>query len=244
MLEWALPRWPGRIDPATIHASRKSVVLRPQKPKSLIPLSLWFDEKDHTLRAQRSDRDKAQFELMLGLGFSLDERTNRFERRLTARDGAPSDRLAEVAAQVYAAGWPVEVPSKELADKVVQGRYLRGQERWLDVLPDGNFLFRWEYKGDEVYKALGNVHTARWSKELGGSVASRHAFEQIEDFALSWGFAITDEAQVALIQARKDAARELIGVEIVIPEKIKLRPTPAPRLEEVSIPDDLLADDD
>lgn len=244
MLAWAETHWPGRVNAAQPQGDAQAVTLRPERPRELVPADLWHDAPGGRLVVGRPVISRAFHDdlAQVGPAFRWVESRGQYERTLTARVGAPDDRVAELAAQLYLRGWAVRLPSQDLARRVVRGGYTREQHRWLDVLTDGRFLLTWEYGGDAVYAATKLLPHARWDKARQGTVVPRVAAPDVWDFTREWHFAVTDAAQGALLAAEAELARDLIGVQVVVPPAPHEQPRAALPGPGGVIPDDLLAD--
>ncbi|MCD0164979.1 hypothetical protein [Deinococcus sp. 12RED42] len=244
IVTWAIPRWNERSHPAAQDAQESRVVLRPLGAEGREPVQVHFDP---ALRVQvvywlsRDDDLKAQ---VVKLGYLWEPARRRYERPHTERMGNPVDRVAQTAAALYHAGYPVELPSRAVAGIVVRGEYRVERERWVSLMADGSFLLTWEYGGDAVYAATNDLRGARWSKADQGTVVPRHAFADLRDFAAAWGFSVSDAAHAALVTADLDAQRELVGVVLAAPIDLPVNsPASQAPSREVSIPDHLRLDD-
>lgn len=245
LIEWALPLWPGLEATAAQHsAAQERVTLRPSNCRALRPVAVSYNMARNVLLASRGERDDVFREVIQSLEFDWDKRYAAYARPVTAKMGSPVDRVAEVAAALYKKGWAVEVPSRELADLLIGGQYQLEQWRWVDVA-GADFLLTWERGGgDVVWNATKSLPTARWDKDYQGSVVSWRALDDLTDFARQHGFAYTPAAQARLVEARLLIDQELIGVKLT-PGQRPIEPeAPAAKTGEVTVPHDLLADDD
>lgn len=216
MIVWALPLWTSRREgaaPLPQH-DQSTVILRPQPAKGKEPASLWYDLQDGVLCSRREVKNRDFWQLMKDNGLEWNAAKLRYERRLNARTGAPTDRVAELASILYKAGWPVALGSMEMADLVIEGRWLPEQKRWVSLLTSGDLLLTWEKGGDAVFKALEHMPTARWDTRLQGTVVDKARAADVRDFAEEWRFGVTAKALAVIESSQPHSPKELLGLKL------------------------------
>ena len=244
LIAWARPRYallPVTSDDAA--PTEGATVLRPTKPVTVEVVSLWSAGEGQGLRARLREKNDVFRAVVRDAGFEWNEREFCWARTLNVLEGPAPHRLAELAAELLRAGFIVSVGSATVADLVVRGNWIPATKRWILPLKSGDLLLRWEKGGDTVWEATRHLKGARWDTALQGTVISAARYADIRDFAEQFAFTPTAEAEALLQAAAEAERRQLLVLDVPEPLQPKRRPR-TKRAEEVTVPDDLLADHD
>lgn len=243
MLEWARPRYNLRREPDQPGAPGGQIVLTPPTPRTPEVAVVTASGDGKQLVARLPEKNEA-FREVVKLRHGLEWDGQRWGKPLTADSGSPSDRVAELAAALLRAGFIVAVENAELADMVMRGTWVPQQWRWVKALKSGQLVIRWEKGGDEVWRATQNLAGARWDSDLQGTVISPIRYRDLRDFAEQFGFSIHELAEQRLREAEEAERRRLLVLDVPAPAQPRRKPRAPKTPEEVTVPDDLLADDD
>ncbi len=192
--------------PEAAEAMAEALLLPEGSRKSDVPAEIYRSEGKIKIRRIAFDDD---FRLLVrGLGYKWDE--GRWNMELDALAGDPADRMAEAAAALVRAGFPVACHDPAARDRALAGDWSPRQTRWILAGDNDGFLICWERGDDDFYGEAKSLPGASW-KGCGMAVPFDVA-EAVADFASEHGFDFTPAAR-----ARLDAFREAFAKGRILP---------------------------
>lgn len=178
-------------------AAKEEAILRPAgEPVS--PLVADLRVSGTMIDAVLPARDERFVSVMLRLDFAWSDR--RWRRGLGVPVGTASDRLAEVAQQLLAAGFLVRLADDEAREKALAGDFQREPTRVVSLAPDGDLLkIAWR-KPDDLHGAAKSLPGARYRDRAVWVPAG--GVEAVTEFAETYGFCMTEAVTQLLAQHR------------------------------------------
>lgn len=153
------------------------------------------------------------------------------------------DRVCEIAASLFKAGYIVILPRQELIQRVIDGDYKPYNPRRIGA-SDGKFHISWSRSGD-YYDNAKRIPGAKWISSAGAIAVAKENYEYILDFAERYGFEILQPALDLVEEAKKNRLGVTVSEKIAEPEKLKASGKKRPDLEpEQSGIDESLLDSD
>jgi hypothetical protein len=179
--------------------------------------------------------------LMREHGFSWSG--HNWERKLTARNGAPQDRAAEIGHILLGSGFIIRIYDETIRARAIDGNYPEEQTRWITGYTagseQGRLCISWA-RDEDFYKAAKRMPTARYVKPS-ISVAAEQ-FEQVLDFAEINDFSISETA-MQYIEAARAAKDKALVAHVELSDKSKAgddgKPVKLETPENVEVDDDL-----
>jgi len=149
------------------------------------------------------------------LGFSWNGTC--WQRTLIAKNGAPTDRAAEVGHVLLTTGFPVRIYDEVVRQKSITGDFVAEQTRWILCRKEGMeyagwFAITWA-KDDDLYAAAKRIPGSRWNNT--SVVVPPEQYEQVLDFAERYEFAVSDNAQ-NVAQNAKAAKETALVVNVAV----------------------------
>jgi hypothetical protein len=149
--------------------------------------------------------------LIREMGFKWSWDNYRWERRIGPTAGDPTDRLAEIAHRLVAAGFLVRIHDEAAWAKAIAGDFTPEQTRWVTKALDGPFAgwlkIRWA-RSEDYYGAARSLPGSRYKQ--GAVYVPAGAGEDVADFAGRYGFALSPGAQELLDSQRTAIAQGVI----------------------------------
>ncbi len=160
-------------------------------------------------------------------------------REINARAGTVEDRLVELACELLALGFIVELQSESLTERVQHSEYEPEHTRWITRYTAGKytdwFCVQWSRRED-YYANAKRLRGARYAPPNVAVPAT--SFEEVLDFAEQHDFRLSPGAQELAAQARTQFEQAVI----VAPEPRK-HSAPQPKIEMVGVIADELKDE-
>lgn len=145
------------------------------------------------------------------LGYRWCAQETNWKLNVTISNGTIEDRIAEVGSKLLAAGFAVSVSDEIARQKIISGDYEPVYPRWITNLDD-NFLLRWEYGNNDLYKAAKAINGARWNQSKGGVVIPQTQYKAVLDLATSFDFRMSPGAE-KLVNFRRTAEQQALLVK-------------------------------
>lgn len=161
--------------------------------------------------------------------------------KITSYSGKAEDRQAEIGNALLTAGVPIIIYDDEVRKKAIKGSYEPRHYKWI-YSEDGFIFIHWDYHCGDYYNETKRLTSARWVSGKGMRVKPGY-YDEIRDFAESYDFKLTEEAEEVL----KTAEEKDKAVNRVSPEAVAAGPA-GEKLEKIlksdrDILDDLRDDD-
>jgi hypothetical protein len=137
-------------------------------------------------------------------------------QRVIGKFGEPvSDRAVELGVHILAAGFPVEVRSEKLYQRIAAGEYQPETRNWLSARTTGRFAgwfcIQWDREGRDFFRAAALISGGRCYP--GSALIPPTSYDEALDFAEVHRFAVSDGALDLAAKAR----REREGMLLVTP---------------------------
>ena len=167
---------------------------------------------------------------------------DRWVRKMTVFSGPADIRAVEVASRLLAAGFVVRLFQPELRAKVIAGDVEPECRRWVAKRTadphEGWFAITWP-REEDFWQAAKLLAGSRWDREHHSMHVPPEHFEQVLDFAESYGFRLTPGAQDVAAEARVARDRALVAditLDVTAPPAPPSgKPAPLPVPAEVKI---------
>lgn len=220
----------------------EEMTIRPSDPTTNLVAEIRVQED--TITAKYPEKDEDFREIVKGLQFTWNN--GRWERKLGLLNGSSLDRAAELGVKLLASGFPVRVYDDELQTKIVNADYEPESTRWI-VAHEKGVRVIWNRKEEDFYNEAKRLPGAKWISEKRSMYIPGEAFREIQDFAVRYGFKLTEKAQSVLTEATKAFEAAMVA-DVKAPEKERLpRPGGRPKLSADQVDGDIdetLRDDD
>jgi len=132
-----------------------------------------------------------------------------------------SDRLAEIAHRILAIGFMVALYDPAARQMAIAGNFTPERRRWIRRVTAGNragwFSLSWS-RGDDLYSAARRLRGAIYSKP--NVLVPARSFEQIEDFAARYDFALSEGARLTIEHFRSLQAAGAVIDDPKVPEPV------------------------
>ena len=211
--------------------------LRPENERTPIPVELRIigDRLEARLPEKRDDfRDLVK-------GLRLTWSGEAWARTVTASSGPIEDRLVELGHRLLSARLIVRVHDAELRRRILAAEFAPERTRWITLWTSGahagKLAIQWA-REDDLYSAASALPGARYTKPC--VTVPVGAYDAVEDFAESHGFALSDKAREALAAAR--AAHDAAVMAVPAKAARHAKPTPSKPPADGAIDPDLLDD--
>lgn len=172
------------------------------------------------LRVSFAERNESLRQILRDLGFEWSG--SRWERRIDFRAGDPLDRQAEVAHRLLGAGFMVRLHDEEARARALEGRFAEEQQRWIRLVSQGDFsgwcLIEWPREDDFWIPARQLAGSRGVKGHRGWVVVPPTSLLELADFAETYGFSLTRQAQSAI-----EAHRKALAAGAVV-ERVRDRP--------------------
>lgn len=228
---------------AVIEVANAEATVRPKEPKTETVAEISVSSDDTVKISFPEKREDFWQIVKKELGYTWSGRA--WERKLTPQNGTPADRAAEAGHTLLAAGFIVRIFDTGIREAAITGAYEPEQTRWIFARVAGAkkytgwFVIEWK-RPDDLYAAAKKLPGSRYDSPF--VVVPPEQFEQVLDFAETYGFSLSPGAQRAAETAR--TAKEAMLVVSVEPSKLKPDPikvgTKPPVLE---VPEEVKVDE-
>ena len=172
------------------------------------------------------DKNEEFRQIVKSLNFKWD---GMWERKVNELTGNSTDRAAELGNELLNAGFTISCIDENIRNKAVNGNYETECDRWIKYNSDNNKLaIRWYDKNENMYGKAKNISTAKWNSDTKSILVSTSHFEEVKDFAESYGFKFTQ----ASIKAIEEYKTSLKKAKIVAP-KVVIIEEPTDKIKEI-----------
>lgn len=180
----------------------EDVTVEPTEKKhtTLATVSVGKNDEGRPVVHVTSDKDADLIEVVKAHGYRWNGGVRRWYFPVGARDGAASDRAAEIANALLTEGFPVRMP-KDIKDKAIAGTFDPRATRWVSAIPtdpDHVYLSWPRDDNDELRDASRGLHGLTYMGETHEWRVPVTAYAEIRDFAGLYGFKLTPGAEKAL----------------------------------------------
>lgn len=132
-----------------------------------------------------------------------------------------SDRLAEIAHRILAAGFMVVLYDPAAREMALAGNFVAERRRWIRRVTAGShvgwFSLSWP-RGDELYSAARRLRGAVYRKP--NVLVPARSFDQIEDFAARYDFALSEGARLTIEHFRSLQSAGVVIDDPKVPEPV------------------------
>lgn len=183
-------------------AEEEDVTVEPTEKKhtTLATVSVGKNDEGRPVVHVTSDKDADLIEVVKAHGYRWNGGVRRWYFPVGARDGAASDRAAEIANALLTEGFPVRMP-KDIKDKAIAGTFDPRTTRWVSARvtdPDHVYLSWPRDDNEELRDASRGLHGLTYMGETHEWRVPVTAYAEIRDFAGLYGFKLTPGAEKAL----------------------------------------------
>ena len=137
----------------------------------------------------------------------------RWQRQISKFAEPVADRAVELGIHILNAGFPVEVHSADLHQRIAAGDYRPEVKTWLSARTKGRFTdwfcIQWDRDGYDYYRLAAHITGSRCYP--GAALVPATAYDEALDFAECNGFAISDGALDLAARARAERAAMLLA---------------------------------
>lgn len=179
-------------------AEEEDVTVEPTEKNhaTLATVSVGTNNEGRPVVHVTSDKDADLIEVVKAHGYRWNGSAHRWYFPVGARDGEASDRAAEIANALLAAGFPVRMP-KSIQDAAVAGTFDPRATRWVSARvtdPDHVYLSWPRGDNDELRDAVRGLPSLTYMGETHEWRIPVSAYAEIRDFAGLYGFKLTPGA--------------------------------------------------
>lgn len=180
----------------------EDVTVEPTEKKhaTLATVSVGKNDEGRPVVHVTSDKDADLIEVVKAHGYRWNGGVRRWYFPVGAKDGAASDRAAEIANALLTEGFPVRMP-KSIKDAAVAGTFDPRTTRWVSTRvtdPDHVYLSWPRDDNEELRDASRGLHGLTYMGETHEWRVPVSAYAEIRDFARLYGFKLTPGAEKAL----------------------------------------------
>lgn len=123
-------------------------------------------------------------------------------RKITEFTGSALDRIAEIGNALLNNGFTVQFPDNETKDTAIDGNYQLENDRWVKYNAEIDKIeITWKTRSDTLYNSCRKIPSAKWRN--GCMLVSPEFYKDVEDFAETMGFAISQAAKNKIHQYKK-----------------------------------------
>lgn len=115
-----------------------------------------------------------------------------WRRKITEYTGNATERAAELGNKLLLAGYTVCFFNEISKDMAVSGTFEPENDRWVKCF-DGELAITWRGRNDKLFKLAKKLPGAKWKD--GSMMVSVEFYSEVEDFAETMGFAISNAAK-------------------------------------------------
>ncbi len=132
-----------------------------------------------------------------------------WKKQMSYKTENPADRVAEIGAQLLAAGFCIRVINPEIREKIKTGNFEFEHTRWIGVLTNKpkHFYVSWSYE-DNMYDAAKKITGSKYDKP--GVVVPMVQFEEVLDFAGLYKYKLSPAAALLVETAKASKAAALV----------------------------------
>lgn len=174
-----------------------------------------------TISTRLDHRHEAFVDVMVRLRYKWNGAA--WYRRIDKFSEPLADRLVELGVHLLAAGFIVEIPSQDIADRIAASDYQPEHRLWVTRRVTGHFtdwfVIEWDKQGSDYYRAAALLTGSRCYP--GSALVPASSYDEVFDFAAVHGFRLSDGA----LNLREQARRERDAMLLVVPH---IQPAPAP----------------
>ena len=135
------------------------------------------------------------------LHFEWDRGRSRWRRDIGVKAGTARDRAAEVGNRLLAAGFAIRIFDPDVRAMAIAGNYEPECHRWITKSKDsGRFIVSWS-REEDFYPAAKKLPGSHYDKP--NVTIPMEQFEQVLDFAESFGFKLSQGAMEIITEARR-----------------------------------------
>lgn len=176
----------------------EDVAVEPTEKKhaTLATVSVGTNDEGRPVVHVTSDKDADLIEVVKAHGYRWNSGARRWYFPVGIKDGEASDRVAEIANALLAAGFPVRMP-KSIQDAAVAGTFDPRATRWVSARvtdPDHVYLSWPRGDNDELRDAVRGLPSLTYMGETHEWRIPVSAYAEIRDFAGLYGFKLTPGA--------------------------------------------------
>lgn len=176
----------------------EDVTVEPTEKKhtTLATVSVGKNDEGRPVVHVTSDKDADLIEVVKAHGYRWNGGVRRWYFPVGAKDGAASDRAAEIANALLTEGFPVRMP-KDIKDKAIAGTFDPRATRWVSARvtdPDHVYLSWPRGDNDELRDAVRGLPSLTYMGETHEWRIPVSAYAEIRDFAGLYGFKLTPGA--------------------------------------------------
>lgn len=210
----------------------EDVTVEPTEKKhaTLATVSVGKNDEGRPVVHVTSDKDADLIAVVKAHGYRWNGGRQRWYFPVGAKDGAASDRAAEIANALLTEGFPVRMP-KDIKDKAIAGTFDPRATRWVSAIPtdpDHVYLSWPRDDNDELRDASRGLHGLTYMGETHEWRVPVTAYAEIRDFAGLYGFKLTPGAEKAL-KAYED---RVVTADPAVPAKEE-KPDPENELKKI-----------
>lgn len=123
-------------------------------------------------------------------------------KNISEYTGSYNERSAELGNKLLRAGFSVQFPNSMIKEKAINGDFSEENDRWIKFMKStGRLAIMWMGKNDVLYQAAKKIPGAKWEK--GYMIVNIEFYSEIEDFADTMGFCISQMAKEKIEEYRK-----------------------------------------
>jgi len=220
-------------------AALAEATMRPQKAVSNIAAEIYIDGDVVSIFFPKPH--DAFNEIVRSLGYSW--KNGLWKRKIDKFAGTPEDRAVELGHTLLANGFFVRFFDEALRSRIAKEDFEPEQTRWIMKRSKGDyvgwFAIRWG-SAEDFYDAARRIADSRYSKP--NIMVPPEQFEQVLDFAERYDFRLSEEAQIAMQEARK--VKESMLLVQAKPRKWQKAPAPSASPKALKVPNIVEIDDD
>lgn len=203
--------------PGDVPADEAPEVLQPEAPASDMVVTITVGGRDVVARSDAPD-DRLRGVLRdAGLRWDDTRWARRVPKSLVEVYGSPSERAAELARDVLAAGFSVLVPDPIVRDMAVSGEFSPEAGRFCSAIPGSDDVLICTERDDALNDDLRDtIPGVRWNRERRGWRASAWRAAEVRDYCTRHELLIAEAAEARLAACERALTA---GVTVKVPPK-------------------------
>lgn len=211
---------PAVPPPAPVALKPPEWLVRPEgQPLTTTIVTLAYDPATRRLTAALPEIHETFRATLRAQDYAWDRAAGCWARVLPQSAGDPIDRLAELAHTLVAAGFVVRLWDAQAHARAVAGTYQPEQRRWVRLRTSGAYggwlVLSWP-RGDDLSVAADRLRGARFRD--GVMLVPIGSADEVEEFAATYDFAISEKARAAIDELRASLAH---GAVLTTPKRTR-----------------------
>jgi hypothetical protein len=169
----------------------------------------------NTVSCRLPHADERFCEVVKGLGYRWG---GMWWTRIIGKFAEPvSDRAVELGVRILAAGFPLEVRSAELHQRIAVSEYAPETRNWVSARTAGKyagwFCIQWDREERDYFERASLIQGTRCYP--GAALAPAARYDEVLDFAEIHGFAVSDGALDLAVKAKRERDAMLLVTPVV-----------------------------